>query len=302
MSHQWDEVQRQALRDREQLERIKDDVSCRLEDACRSMNIRFHIESRVKEPESILEKLVRMPTLTYDKLQDKVGVRILPTRKCDLELVATAVRETFTVMTEKDTLSILNPSTFGYRGHHFVIQTDGELCEVQVRTQAQDLWAAASHELAYKRAKDSSRDRSLARIAAVLEIVDEELDRLREKQTDVTSDDRLHQLKAIALRDHWRLGGGRPRQCITDDVIKHLRPLLSDVQADELEQFIKNNEQILRKKISDYSGSHPIILLTQPESLLVHFLIQEDRLRENTWPDGLPTSWFDAVRDAWPPP
>jgi len=54
------------------------------------------------------------------------------------------------------------------------------IAEIQVRTLSQHLWAAAAHYLNYKERKDVGKtlQRPLSRISALLELVDEEYDRL----------------------------------------------------------------------------------------------------------------------------
>ncbi len=54
------------------------------------------------------------------------------------------------------------------------------VAEIQVRTLAQHLWAAAAHYLNYKERKDVGKplQRPLSRISALLELIDEEYDRL----------------------------------------------------------------------------------------------------------------------------
>ncbi|WP_420266646.1 hypothetical protein [Candidatus Magnetominusculus dajiuhuensis] len=54
------------------------------------------------------------------------------------------------------------------------------IVEIQVRTLAQHLWAAASHYLNYKERKDVASPflRPMGRISALLDMVDDEYDRL----------------------------------------------------------------------------------------------------------------------------
>ena len=102
-------------------------------------------------------------------------------------------------MVEKeDTASRLDESQFGYQSYHYVnklpkgwlsIPTLKDFAEykaeIQVRTMAQHIWAAASHNLQYKQEDNVPKTvkRSINRVSALLETVDLEFERvLRERE------------------------------------------------------------------------------------------------------------------------
>lgn len=87
----------------------------------------------------------------------------------------------------------MGEAQFGYQSHHYVVRLKSEWLkvpsyadlggisvEIQARTVAQHIWAAASHKLQYKR-EDSvpiPLRRTINRVSALLEIVDLEFERV----------------------------------------------------------------------------------------------------------------------------
>ena len=81
----------------------------------------------------------------------------------DLDKIDELIRSTFEVMSPEDTADRLGEAQFGYQSLHYTIKVPliwleiptmadfGDIqAEVQVRTLAQHIWAAASHKLQYK--------------------------------------------------------------------------------------------------------------------------------------------------------
>ncbi|MDO4829866.1 MAG: GTP pyrophosphokinase family protein [Clostridia bacterium] len=123
-----------------------------------------HYEGRIKTEESMLEKLRRKglePTIdnALTKIHDAVGVRVICSFVDDVYLIADMLRATegFDVLEEKDYIS--KPKPNGYRSYHMIVYFDVSLpgetkhvpVEIQIRTIAQDCWAALEHTLHYKK-------------------------------------------------------------------------------------------------------------------------------------------------------
>lgn len=122
-----------------------------------------NIESRIKTPEAIIEKIKRRGySLTFDTLTnylyDIAGMRIICNYLNDIyqiiDLLST--QKDIKIRLKKD--YILNPKVSGYRSIHVIfdmnIYTDRTLrtipVEIQFRTIAMDMWASLEHELRYK--------------------------------------------------------------------------------------------------------------------------------------------------------
>jgi ppGpp synthetase/RelA/SpoT-type nucleotidyltranferase len=94
--------------------------------------IKYHsLPSRVKSPESFLEKVKRRETRESEEvqrgewdplkeIQDIVGLRVVCLYLSDVERIATVVRNTFQVLSEDNKIEGTEVSSFGYMSVHFV--------------------------------------------------------------------------------------------------------------------------------------------------------------------------------------
>lgn len=120
------------------------------------------IKARLKQPESIMNKLVRFgyeKTLqSLDKIKDIAGVRIVVTYIKDLYEVANMLVKQDDVKLLKIKNYVKNPKENGYRSLHLLVEVPVFFIdekkyvkvEVQVRTLAMDFWASLEHDLRYK--------------------------------------------------------------------------------------------------------------------------------------------------------
>ena len=148
-----------------------------------------NIQSRLKRPDSIYEKLVRknLPfTLQSieENLFDVAGVRVVCSFVDDIYMLADCLlqQDDITLIKKKD--YIRNPKENGYRSLHLIVevpiflQNEKKLMkvEVQLRTIAMEFWANIEHQLRYKKdlspqiiAQTSSRLQECARLSSVLD-------------------------------------------------------------------------------------------------------------------------------------
>ena len=127
------------------------------------------MERRLKTPESIEEKLIRLGkeitiASARENIFDIAGIRVVCNFIDDVYAVADMLTSQSDVklLTEKD--YIKNPKPNGYRSLHLVIAVpvyllDGceeVIVEVQIRTVAMDFWASLEHQLRYKQNKNIS--------------------------------------------------------------------------------------------------------------------------------------------------
>lgn len=125
------------------------------------------IESRVKKPASIIEKLRRrnFPVSVesvFENLHDVAGVRVICSFIDDIYDVAEMFlsQDDITLIEKKD--YIQNPKSNGYRSLHLIIEVPVFLSdrtlnmkvEVQIRTMEMDFWAALEHQANYKKGID----------------------------------------------------------------------------------------------------------------------------------------------------
>lgn len=154
------------------------------------------IKTRLKSPESILEKLVRkgyeLSLESVEKnLNDIAGVRVICSFKDDIYVLADCLlqQDDVKLISAKD--YIKNPKPNGYRSLHLIVETpiflpEGKRqmrVEVQLRTIAMEFWANLEHKLRYKKDLPEELAASIAgRLSACAErsaALDEEMGRIR---------------------------------------------------------------------------------------------------------------------------
>lgn len=127
------------------------------------------IESRLKTPESILEKVDRKgiefsAEAIEEHIDDIAGIRVICSFESDVYLIAESLlRQTDVKLIERIDY-IANPKPNGYRSLHLVIAIPIFLydekkimkVEVQLRTMAMDMWASLEHKIAYKKTQPSN--------------------------------------------------------------------------------------------------------------------------------------------------
>lgn len=129
----------------------------------RNRNPIHHIESRIKSPLSIYEKLLRYgkkPTIgNLEKfLMDVAGVRVICSYKNDVKSLMGLLRRQDDLEIVQVKNYIETPKKNGYRSLHVIVRipvyfmNSKEMVpvEVQIRTIAMDYWASLEHDLKYK--------------------------------------------------------------------------------------------------------------------------------------------------------
>lgn len=132
------------------------------------------IESRLKTPKSILEKLKRKGfdislKSIRENLFDVAGIRVICNYVDDIYCIADLLtkQDDITLIRTKDYIE--NPKENGYRSLHLIVSipiflaesTENVMAEIQIRTIAMNLWASLEHELKYKSDDDVSDDLKL---------------------------------------------------------------------------------------------------------------------------------------------
>ena len=129
----------------------------------RNRNPIHHIESRIKSPMSIYDKLLRYgkePTVgnLEEYLMDVAGVRVICSYKNDVNRLMSLLRTQDDLEIVRVKNYIEAPKKNGYRSLHVIVRIpvyfmdSKEMVpvEVQIRTIAMDYWASLEHDLKYK--------------------------------------------------------------------------------------------------------------------------------------------------------
>lgn len=122
-----------------------------------------HINSRLKSPESVLEKVQRKKypmslASIRENVLDIAGVRVVCSFISDIAKVRDMIagQEDITVVDERDYITHRKPN--GYQSLHLIVsipvfrvdRTVRVPVEIQIRTIAMDFWASLEHKIYYK--------------------------------------------------------------------------------------------------------------------------------------------------------
>ena len=237
--------------------------------------VQVRVKSVASFAEKCLRKRARHPVPAH-QLTDLCGARVIVQTLDELAAVGAAVQSLFEVDWENsvDVASRLEPSQFGYRSVHYVaslhhdvpvpvgqpvaLEVAGFGCaacgvhhrlkaEIQLRTTVQHAWADFAHDLTYKDAVPIPEhvEREVAVIAAELEEVDREFERLRaEMRAYATAAGRY--LTEAQLRDERALVDAVRNACPDDLALANrsaeLSARLEDWQGvvDEFEPLVSS--------------------------------------------------------------
>ena len=161
------------------------------------------VEARVKDPKSLAGKL----ELKGDKyksimdITDLVGLRVITFYTDEVDKIASMIEKTFIVDWENsvDKRQIQRSDKFGYLSLHYICSIPKSLYqdpehpelndirfEVQMRTALQHVWSTVNHDTGYKSDIEIPREymREMARLAGLMEIADEQFNRIIRDITD----------------------------------------------------------------------------------------------------------------------
>ncbi len=132
-----------------------------------------HINTRIKTPESIIEKMKkRNLSLNYkemiENINDIAGIRIICPLKKDIFSIINLIKKLpeINILTEKD--YVTHPKESGYSSYHLIIEIPVTLSknivyvkvEIQIRTIAMDFWASLEHKMKYKPEEEIDKKKS----------------------------------------------------------------------------------------------------------------------------------------------
>lgn len=154
------------------------------------------IESRLKEPLSIVEKMKRKGyALSVENIEknlfDVAGIRVVCSFPEDIYAIAALLsqQDDIRIVEKKDYIE--NPKENGYRSLHLILEVPIFLAEqkkymkveVQLRTIAMDFWASLEHKLKYKKDVENSEEisRELKECADAISSMDFRMQEIRNK-------------------------------------------------------------------------------------------------------------------------
>lgn len=251
-----------------------------------------NLTSRVKAKDSFLKKALQKSVRgdpwndPIVDCTDKVGSRVDVVYLADVHRLVEEIEQDgiLKVLDVDDKAVQLGADSLGYGGVHIDAylagrESDYAICEIQLRTHAQAAWAMASHELSYKGpigTTDEQR-RGLNRLTALVELFDEEVDRISKEITD--SPDFPLSIVIRTLESLWLTKVGKPyREDLTVAVVTSLLEGISEDDARHLsEQISVFADEHAEQIVKTVSALEDDPLMTQPELLLIYHQLSDDK-------------------------
>ncbi|MDY6918239.1 MAG: hypothetical protein SVP26_09920 [Chloroflexota bacterium] len=289
-----------------------------LETEVRRRGVPCILQASPKEVASFLKKALRKGySNPYEEIRDKAGVRVVCTYYDSLVDLEGVVRDCFVVHSHENKTLGLEYDQLGYLGIHFevslpegMLEPDdkhrGLICEIQLHTRAQNLWADISHELSYKPSQPPPTEvkRSIYRLVALVEIFDDAVAEARKEMLSRPAFQEARMLEQLD-RHFYRFTAKPYDRELSLGMLSGLQTLLSEDEVSGfgplLDRFTEQNQEKLEEIFSQYADDERCNpLLFQPETLLVFERLEKDvfRLKE-IWGDLLPLDLLESLATIW---
>ena len=149
-----------------------------------------HINTRIKQPDSIVNKMKKKGyELTYkemiENINDIAGIRVICQLKDDIFKIRNLIEQMPGIYIEKEKDYVNHPKESGYSSYHMIVKVPVTLSnqiiyvkvEIQIRTLAMDFWASLEHKMKYKTDKEVNKKTSkeLVNYAKIVNKIDNKI-------------------------------------------------------------------------------------------------------------------------------
>lgn len=305
------------LAEREIYEEFAKHVKGLLEAETRRRGIACAVHARAKEVASLLKKALRKHySDPYNEIRDKAGVRVIVIYYDQLAELEKLIRDLFVVLGYENKIVGLDYDQLGYLGIHFEVALPNEesdagrfhglVCEIQLHTRAQNLWAEISHELTYKPLQPTPVEikRAIYRLVSLVEIFDQEIARARKTIFNLPGFQEAGMLDQLE-KNLLRFTAKTFDKALSLDIIPRLLPLFSNEELEGfstlLDDFVERNREKLVEIFRDYARDERCNpLLFQPEALLVFERLDKDPFHlKEVWAKALPVELLESLAAIW---
>lgn len=288
-----------------------------------SKGITCEVTSRAKEISSFNTKVYRKGyTDPWQQITDKAGVRVIVPHSGLLTPARDVIENCLEVIEVQDERNMPGyEDRLRYpRLHIQAIMVGREEdpdgtpyeCEIQLRTEAVDLWSRMSHKHLYKpgAAPPADVSRTLYRLIALVELYDLEVERGVNAMTQHPDLARSNQLVDTTEQVYRTFTDHPFSRDLSHDVIDVLSNAIADdnTYGEQLVEFAGQFRERLERAYTDYgpTSDHFLehgryLLASQPESLIIFERLTNARFAlEETWDDGqLPETMLTDMAQAW---
>ncbi|MGJ0152813.1 hypothetical protein ACR3S4_05535 [Streptomyces sp. CH8.1] len=319
-----DEALARYRRERPRIETAAKLTAAHLRRRAARKRISCDVSFRAKEVASFVTKAQhKQYEDPWAQITDKAGIRIVVQHSGLLDPVLDLVKESLTLVREPEDDRYVSGSEdrLQYPRLHVQVMAYGDQvgeddapyeCEIQIRTEATDLWARMSHKLMYKPAAGvvpSDVRRSLYRLIALIELYDLEVRRGVEALAQYPDVARSNCLLDEAEHLFQTFSDHASRRDLSEEVVDVLAQAIADHDEypDRLAKFVEERKDDLIRTYEDYgpNSEHFLrhgryVLASQPESLIIFERLSSAKLLlQGLWVDELPESMLNDMADAW---
>lgn len=151
------------------------------------------VSQRLKRVPTIIDKLVREPTMQLANMQDVGGCRAVLNSIDELRRVQQRLSDNRPFLRTSD--YIAEPRSSGYRGVHVIVEYDGRPTEVQLRTQVMHQWAITVERLSGRLGADLKSGSGPPEVLDLLEEISAAM--AVEEAGGIVSQEALDHLRAV---------------------------------------------------------------------------------------------------------
>lgn len=296
--------------------------ACYVADCLHDLMVKNKLLTRVsyrsKDLLSLLKKAIRKG-YSYEQIRDKAGVRVVVKFKEQVEIASSAIEGAFKVIFKEDKSEALAYDQVGYQAVHYEVtlptsllgehvEYEGLICEVQVKTMCQDIWAEFCHSLAYKSDMDipDSVRRQIYCLSALLEVADRQVSEVRREIKSLPAATTFAIINGLEKLLYEFVTVEYDRE-LTFEVVEYLLELIDPEGSNILNELVSftNNNQAKLNYIFETYRDEPTrhLFLFQPESLLIFDLLEFKRhLLYEHWTKKFPAGELEGLAVVWGKP
>ena len=318
MSRDLESIREAWLRDCPGYEKLVEYLKGKIARLLTEAGVWCRVTGRAKDLDSLLKKCLRKPSLNYELIPDRAGIRIVTRFIENLPTVCALIEGSLEVKKKEDFTASLGEERFGYQGIHLDVVLRGDdpqaeslgarVAEIQVRTLPQDLWCEMAHELNYKPEfhVPNALNRRVNCLSALIETCDREFSYINKEIMELPDAQPLMVLAALE-KQFYRVSAKHYDRELSVDVLRTLLPLYTkDINwfGPHFEDFYnRRQEKIVRIHLLYAATPSRSIFLYQPEALMIFDLLEGDPFSlKEAWTKQFPERELERLAVAWGSP